>query len=217
MYNLFNFQLSKRTPIMLELKKPYQLTNKWLQMLLVALLLIVSVTISFSQVSDSVQTDSIPKRPVIKDGHSPKKAAIMSAIIPGAGQIYNKKYWKVPIIYAGIAGLGYSFNLNESKYLQYRNAYKARLDNDPSTVDNFPKYSDGDLNTLQKYYHRFRDLSVIGATLLYVMNIVDASVDAHLFNFSVDDDDLSFNLQPTLINTAALNQYATGLTLKIRF
>lgn len=170
-----------------------------------------------SQINDSAKTNIIAKKLNIPKQHSPRMAAAMSAILPGSGQIYNKKYWKVPVIYACAAGLGYSINFNHAKYIEYRNAYKVRLYNGPGTVGNYPKYSDNDLNTLQKYYHRYRDLSVIGATLIYFMNVVDASVDAHLFNFSVEDDDLSFTIHPTLINTAYLNQYTTGLSLSIKF
>lgn len=149
--------------------------------------------------------------------HSPKKAAAMSAVLPGLGQAYNKKYWKIPIIYAGFAGLAYSFNFNQTKYVTYRNAYKYRIDNKPETVDGFVgKYTDDELNTLQQYYHRYRDLSVIGAAFLYVLNIIDASVDAHMFTFDVSDN-LSFDLRPTFINTAGVNPYTTGLSLNIKF
>ena len=148
--------------------------------------------------------------------HSPKKSAIMSAILPGMGQVYNKKYWKVPIIYAGMGGLVYSINANQKKYSTYLEAYKFRIDADPSTIDNFPRYTDDNLNTLQQYYKRYRNLSVIGAALLYLMNVIDASVDAHMFTFDVGDD-LSFHLQPTLLNTANVKHYTTGLSLKITF
>jgi hypothetical protein len=151
--------------------------------------------------------------------HPPKRAALMSTILPGAGQIYNKKYWKVPLIYVGAAGLAYSFNVNQTKYSQYRKAYIARLDGDPNTIDNYPKYTDDNLNTLQKFYQRNRNLTVIGASLLYVMNIIDASVDAHMFTFSVDDDDLSFQVRPTVINMGymAANPYVTGVSLSLNF
>lgn len=149
--------------------------------------------------------------------HSPKKAALFSTVLPGLGQAYNKKYWKIPVIYAGFGTLVYFINSNQTKYAQYRDAYKFRIDNDPATLDNYiGKYTDDNLNTLQNYYHRYRDLSVIGAGLLYVLNIVDASVDAHLFTFNVDDD-LSFHIQPTLINIAKANQYTTGFSLNIKF
>lgn len=147
--------------------------------------------------------------------HSPKKAALMSTIIPGSGQIYNKKYWKVPVIYGGLAGLAYSINFNQTRYIKYRTAFKYRIDDDPLTIADSP-YSNADLDLLQQYYHRYRNLSVIGATLLYVMNIIDASVDAHMFSFDVSDD-LSFNIHPALINTANINHYTTGLSLNIKF
>ncbi|MDQ3047031.1 MAG: DUF5683 domain-containing protein, partial [Bacteroidota bacterium] len=131
---------------------------------------------SFAQSNDSlIKGDTIAIKKTVY--HSPKKAALMSAVLPGLGQAYNKKYWKIPVIYAGFAGLGYAINFNQVKYVRYRNALRTRLDSDPATVDNYVgQYSDDQLNTLQQYYHRYRDLSVIGAVLIYVLNIVDASV-----------------------------------------
>jgi hypothetical protein len=164
---------------------------------------------------DTLKNDSIP---LIKTKyHSPKKAAILSAVLPGAGQVYNKKYWKVPVIYAGAAGLVYSFQFNQSRYIKYRNAYKYRIDDDASTVDDYIGiYSDDNLNTLQKYYHRYRDMTVMGFAVLYALNIIDASVDAHMFYFDVSDN-LSMNFHPSLINTAGSNRYTTGIGLSVHF
>jgi len=129
--------------------------------------------------------------------HSPKRATIMSAILPGAGQAYNKKYWKIPVIYVGFATLGYFVASNNKDYKIYKDAYKYRLDGDVTTTDDFVGiYSDQDLVTLKNYYRRNRDLSVIGMCLLYTLNILDASVDAHLFYFNVNDD-LSLNITPS--------------------
>ena len=148
--------------------------------------------------------------------HSPKKAALMSTIFPGLGQAYNKKYWKMPFIYAGFLGLAYSLNFNQAKYINYLDAYKHRLEY-PNAVDKYTGiYNTDDLFTLQHAYNRYRDLSVIGIALLYVLNIVDASVDAHMFTFDVGDD-LSFKIHPTLINTVNSNQYNTGFSLNIKF
>jgi len=168
--------------------------------------------------NDSIKNDSTKTVVTIKNvKHSPKKAALLSAVLPGAGQVYNKKYWKLPIIYAGTAGLVYSFQFNQSRYVKYRDAYKYRIDNDVSTTDNYIGiYSDDNLNTLQKYYHRYRDLTVIGFAALYALNIIDASVDAHLFTFDVSDD-LSMKIEPTLINTAGMNTYTGGITVRLRF
>ena len=186
------------------------------------LFLFCTVKSNYAQVRD---TTSISSKPIEQPNststakvkvHSPKKAALLSTIIPGSGQVYNKKYWKVPIIYAGLIGLAYSFDFNQSRYVKYRNAYKVRLTNGPGTVGNYPRYSDESLDILQKFYGRYRNLTVIGGTLLYVMNILDACVDAHMFTFDVGDD-LSFNLHPALINTANVNSYTTGLSLNIKF
>lgn len=166
-----------------------------------------------------ISNDSNKTTVTLKKGvyHSPKKAALLSAILPGAGQVYNKKYWKLPIIYVGAGALAYSFQFNQSRYVKYRNAYKYRIDDDSSTMDEYIGiYSDDNLNTLQKYYHRYRDLTVIGFAALYALNIIDASVDAHLFTFDVSDD-LSMKVEPTLINTVGMNNYTTGLSLKLKF
>ena len=128
--------------------------------------------------------------------HSPRKATIMSAILPGAGQAYNKKYWKIPVIYAGFTALGYFVVTNNKDYIIYKDAYKYRMDENEATTDDFVGiYSAEDLVTLKNYYRRNRDLSVIGMSLLYVLNIIDASVDAHLFYFDVSDE-LSLNIAP---------------------
>jgi hypothetical protein len=179
-------------------------------------------TNAIAQVADTSKktitvNDTLKSIKKIDKPHSPKKAALFSTVLPGLGQAYNKKYWKIPIVYAGFAGLGYAFSINQTKYVNYRNAYKYRIDGDQTTTDEYiGVYSDDNLNTLQKYYHRFRDLSVIGVAVLYVLNIVDASVDAHLFKFDVSDN-LSMQVQPTLINTAYTNNYTTGIGLKINF
>ena len=179
--------------------------------------IVIVKTDSLPAKTGSLKSDSTGEVKINHIYHSPKKAAILSALLPGAGQVYNKKYWKVPIIYVGAAGLVYSFQFNQSHYIKYRNAYKYRIDGDASTIDGYVgKYSDNNLNTLQKYYHRYRDLTVIGFAALYALNVIDASVDAHLFTFDVSDD-LSLNVQPTLINTASLNRYTTGLTLRLNF
>ena len=130
--------------------------------------------------------------------HSPRKASIYSAILPGAGQAYNKKYWKIPVVYAGFGVLGYFVKTNNDEYKIYKDAYKFRLDGDESTVDQFVGiYADQDLVTLKNFYRRNRDLSIIGMSVLYILNIIDASVDAHLFYFNVSDD-LSLQVEPSI-------------------
>lgn len=144
--------------------------------------------------------------------HSPRKASVMSAILPGAGQAYNKKYWKIPVIYAGFGVLGYFVTTNNRDYKVYKEAYRLRLDGDPNTIDKFVDvYADQDLVTLKDFYRRNRDLSIIGISVLYILNIVDASVDAHLFHFNVTDD-LSMRLEPR-IQTGQQSSALLGLTI----
>ena len=146
--------------------------------------------------------------------HSPRKAAIYSAVLPGWGQIYNKKYWKLPIIYAGFFGLGYFVKVNHEDYKTYKEAYKWRLDGDPTTIDDYVDvYSDQDLVTLKDFYRRNRDLSAIGMGLLYVLNVLDAAVDAHLFHFSVSDE-LTMQVVPGY--SPALGN-SPAVTLSIQF
>ena len=128
--------------------------------------------------------------------HSPKRAVILSALLPGLGQVYNKKYWKLPIIYGGFGGLSYWLYTSTQEYKTYRNALKIRFDDDPNTVDEFDgSVSENNLIELKNYYKRNLDLSVIFMAVLYALNLVDAAVDAHLFNFDVSDD-LSMRIQP---------------------
>lgn len=158
--------------------------------------------------------------------HSPRKAALYSTILPGLGQAYNKKYWKIPVLYAGIAGLTYSIIFYNNDYLHYRHEYRIRMDTIPSTID---LYADKNSKTYMstevllanvKHAHRWRDLSIFGAALVYVLNIVDATVDAHLFSFDVSDD-LSMRIQPIWINTTAgVNNWrspVTGLSVHLNF
>lgn len=155
---------------------------------------------------------------IIVKKHSPRKATIYSAVLPGLGQAYNKKYWKIPVIYAGFAGLGYWFVYEQRNYKTYYDALKLRLDNNPSTIDDFEaEYSTEDLQTLKEYYARYRDLSVISLTLCYVINVVDAAVDAHLFSFDVSDN-LTLKVEP-IISPIAIKGIppATGLNFRLQF
>lgn len=132
-----------------------------------------------------------PKKPAI--------AALSSALIPGAGQLYNQKYWKAPLFWAALGGAGYLIYSNNNTYAGYRDALKARTDNDPVTSDPYSsELNESDLIALQDQYRRNRDLWIILATLGYGLNIVDALVDAHLSSFDVSDD-LSFHLHPAVM------------------
>lgn len=127
---------------------------------------------------DSINNDAI-------DPLRPAKAAFYSAVLPGLGQAYNKDYWKIPLVYAGIGAGIYSYSWNHMKYNDYRDAYKRRLAgfND----DEFSFLDDRRLISAQRYHQRNRDLSLLVAVGIYVLNIVEANVAAHLKQFNVSE------------------------------
>ncbi|MCY1720310.1 DUF5683 domain-containing protein [Prolixibacteraceae bacterium Z1-6] len=144
--------------------------------------------------------------------HSAHKASLYSAIIPGWGQAYNKKYWKIPLVYAGFATIGYFIHWNNDNYGIMKQAYSDLTDGDENTNSHLDlKYADyydltnptdyenfkTNLNRQQTYYRRNRDLLVISIIGFYGLNIIDASVDAHFFDFNISED-LSFNWQPIM-------------------
>lgn len=149
--------------------------------------------------------------------HNPKLASSMSAILPGLGQAYNKKYWKIPIIYAGIGTMGYLAVNYRKDYIIFRDAYKDLTDDDPNTIDYFNgQISADELSYWRDKYRRTMELNIIGIFVVYMLNIVDASVDAHFFNYDISED-LTLKIEPVIMNSAINNQNAFGIKYKIRF
>lgn len=129
--------------------------------------------------------------------HSPKTAAIMSAALPGLGQVYNKKYWKVPIIYAGFGALTYYIIDNNKNYVAFRDAYRARVDDNLTNNDIKKEYTTDQLRIIKNIYWKNRDLMIILTATLYALNILDATVDAHFFTYDISDD-LSLRISPII-------------------
>ncbi|MCT4590186.1 MAG: DUF5683 domain-containing protein [Carboxylicivirga sp.] len=163
--------------------------------------------------------------------HSPHKATFYSAILPGLGQAYNKKYFKIPIIYAGAGALAYAIHFNSKLYRKYRSAYRDWIIQDPHNKSylefippnqteeyvrkNYSNSFEEALKSKKQYYRRYRELSYIGMTLLYTLQIVDAAVDAHFFNFDISDD-LSMQMAPGIISTPGSNEPRLGLQLRFK-
>jgi len=180
---------------------------------------ILAATTLVAQEVDTLKTEKA-KRGVLRNGkpHSPKRATIMSAALPGLGQVYNGKWWKVPIIYGGFAGLTYMAVSNHTDMVRYKEAYLLRVDGDPDTVDEFDgRYSDANLQQLKTTSQRNRDLSFIIMGILYVLNIIDANVDGHLKDFDVSED-LSMRIRPVMQQTmpGQLPAPGIGLTFTLR-
>ena len=149
--------------------------------------------------------------------HSPKKAAMLSAILPGAGQVYNKKYWKVPLVYGAIgASLYFAFDQRD-RFRDFKSAYVSRVDDDSTTIDSkyTGVYSDQNLLTLIEYHRKNRDLLFVLAGFSYILNIVDAAVDAHLFYFDVSED-LSASIRPRVNYDPFSRAYMPGVQINLR-
>lgn len=145
----------------------------------------------------------------------PARAVWMSALLPGLGQIYNRRYWKLPIVVGGFMGLAYGTNWNNTQYTDYTRAYRDLLDSDPDTKSymNFfpPTTGEEDLDkswltnvlkTRKDYYRRNRDLCIIGMVGLYLLAIVDAYVDASLAHFDISPD-VAMDVAPAVITPSA--------------
>ncbi len=145
----------------------------------------------------------------------PKRSALYSALVPGLGQIYNKQYWKLGVVVAGLGAAGYFLNFNNTEYQRFRNAYIARIDGDPNTVDEFDVsfggYQAADLNTLQNQYRQYLEYTVVFTTVGYALNILDAYVGANLKSFDINDD-ISLQTKPTFEN----QQLGLALVFKIK-
>ena len=162
-----------------------------------------------------------------KKPHSPKTATIMSACLPGLGQIYNGKWWKVPIVYAGLGGLGYMVYSNYSEYRSYLHAYEFKTGDLPDGVtlsehetDLANRYAASQLQTYKESYRRNFELFTIITVAWYGLNILDACVDGHLYSYDISDD-LSLSVDPYLRpveQPIMMPQYAqVGLSLKLNF
>ncbi len=151
---------------------------------------------------------------VAKSAHSPKKATLMSTFLPGLGQAYNKKYWKIPIVYAGLGTTVYFIFWNQDYYNEFRTAFDIR---EAGGEDKYAGiYTTDNLITLQNYYRNNRDLSIILTVLIYGLNILDANIDAHLYDFDVSEN-ISMRVEPTLLGMNEAYLQRPGLKLSITF
>ena len=183
----------------------------------------IIILILFLLGSTAMAQKSTLKQPVpdsvLEKRHSPAKATIMSACLPGLGQIYNKKYWKLPIIYAGFGVLSYLIVFNTNYYLTYKSAYIESYNKDSAGnySDIVKKYPQESILSAREYYRRNLEITIIFTALLYALNIVDAVVDAHLFTYDIKKD-LSFRIEPALIPPAAqVRNYSSGIKLCLKF
>lgn len=163
------------------------------------------------------QTDSLKREK--KEGKElsllqkdPKKATLLSAVLPGAGQVYNGKSWKVPILYAGILTDLYFINYNHRRYESFRDALFALDKKEPNQ---FPSLNRAALVRNVDYWRQNRDLTLLLLLGIYALNLVDANVDAHLSGFDISED-LALQVAPQLGTVSASNSMGVSLTLRFK-
>ncbi len=162
---------------------------------------------------------------------APSKAAFYSAVLPGLGQIYNKRYWKVPLVWGAIGGGIYGYRFYDQQYKDLRTAFKRRkagftddefydlrLEPGQVTTRTTPEIDDQRLERLQNDRQNDRDLTLLVTILFYALNVVDANVDAHLKQFNIDDDlGLNFEFQPYLELNPISSDPNYGMALIVKF
>src|SRR5574344_592153 len=154
----------------------------------------------------------------------PQKSLWYAIIFPGLGQIYNRQYWKVPIVYGGVAGLTYAISWNGKYYRDYSRGYRDIMDSDPNTksyekllpysIDPSSSEAKNLMKSRQNTYRRYRDLSIVGAVAFYAITVIDAYVDAQLADFDISPD-LSMQVAPTLFQTP--NSYKPSVGVQLNF
>lgn len=166
----------------------------------------------------TTQTDSID----IAFKPDPWKSIWMGTVIPGFGQILNRKYWKLPIVYGGFLGCAYAISWNTSMFQTYRSAYRDKLIDKPGGMHEqilhgrpAPPNYESILQTRQDIYRRYRDLSFLALAAYYAITLIDAYVDAQLYDFDISPD-LSLNIQPALIEQTQGYAQSFGIQCSFR-
>lgn len=178
--------------------------------------LLTIAIILFPLLCKSQQTDT-----VAPSQHSPKRAALYSAVLPSLGQAYNHKWWKMPIVLGGVAGLGYYGYINYMDFDTMKKACAYKAGNSTYTNDEIDqlvaKYSETQLQTIRNDYRRSFEISCIALFAWWALNIVDATVDAYLFEYDISND-ISMSISPCTMGAGApMMSMTTGIALKFNF
>lgn len=174
------------------------------------------LTVDSTKVIDSVEVKKGLFSFFTKDYPNPKKAAYLSLALPGAGQMYNKRWWKVPLVYGAIGGMVALIDYNQSWYKRSRTAYTQSLKGETIEDEQLRNLSTNSLRLVRDQFDKNTQLSYIGLVVVYALQSVEAFVDAHLKTFDVNED-LSLQLKPSLQTNLLTSQPAFGIGVAIQF
>jgi len=172
--------------------------KKWIGVAIIIMLFsIAGQSVSYSQEPDTTTAQETPAD-TLDNEYSPRKAALLSAAFPGMGQVYNNKIWKVPIVYVGVGVIYYAYDFNATYYEEYKTAFTRFTNGEIQEYKGIT--SKEGLKRAKDYYRRYRDMNILIMAGWYLVQIIDATVDAYMFNFDVSED-LSLNIRPTPIQS----------------
>lgn len=180
-------------------------------------LIYLTIFQSFSQENHLKIKDTVFRNSVKYNPLSPSKAAFYSAVLPGLGQAYNKKYWKIPFVYGALGSGVYFYTVNNNNYNRARTAFKLRANGKPDEFDGLdgkPFLSEDALISAQKGYKKDKDLSLLVTAGLYVLQIIEASTNAHLLQHNVDNN---LTINPKLIKNSTNNRTIVGAQINFKF
>ena len=163
---------------------------------------------------DSLSSNFLDSNLINNQNSNYNKAPLLSAILPGLGQVYNKQYWKLPVIYGGYLLIGHYIKFNNNMYKEFRGALIAQTDDNELTINPYPNFSESSLERNMEYWRRNRDLLIIFTGVYYILNIVDAHVFSHLNDFDIGND-ISFSLSPKISKFGYNHNF--GISLKFKF
>lgn len=180
---------------------------------LILIILLFTTCGAFAQ--DRAALDSLPRKIRIKKDYlTPAKAAFYSAVVPGLGQIHTGRYWTLPFIYGGMGVSAYYYNFQSKEANKYRTAYKQRIRGDFSDEFTTKIPQNSQLIKGMEFHQNYRDLSILWFVGIYLLNILDANVGAHLLQFNVDD---TLTFKPYFNQENIFADPSVGLALQLKF
>ncbi len=195
------------------------LNSKFISLFISCLFISISSAFSQQKIDDLIISDSLQVAGQDIDPLAPSRAAFYSAVLPGLGQAYNKKYWKIPIVYAALGVSTYAYIYNNDNYNRARDAFKLEKAGKPHEFDGSDGgvvLSEETLERVQKTYKEDRDLSLLITVGIYALQIVEASVNAHLMQLNtIDDIDITF--RPTFHIDPLSHKSVAGVSLSLGF